>query len=275
MILLNEIPVQWFKFPAGEINVRLPEDIPEERVILTCKPVSSDEIMVMLLSVNALKIMGIRDIDVDLLYLPYGRQDRACNAGEAFSLEVMVSLLDSMHVSCIRTWDLHSNRSYDMFVSRVEEIECADIFERYKILDEFDLSNLILCAPDFGARYRVSEIVRRLELSPSIYLDKVRDLSTGNITSMEYPEDNRDISSFNVLLIDDICDVGRTFIEAAKLLKDKGAENLYLYVTHGIFSNGLEDLFEYYTHIHCHHVLDDNLKSSDRLTILREFHYVT
>ena len=75
------------------------------------------------------------------------------------------------------------------------------------------------------------------------------------------------------LIVDDICDGGRTFLEAAKILKEETTGKLFLYVTHGIFSKGIDELLEHYEHIYCHHVLDDSrYQTTDRLTILRSFH---
>jgi len=94
MLLINDKPVNYFFFPAGEMQVRLPE-IETERVILTSLPKSSDDIMLIMLVVNALKQQGITDIDLDLLYLPYARQDRVCSKGEYFMKEDVTEELES------------------------------------------------------------------------------------------------------------------------------------------------------------------------------------
>ena len=277
MLLLNGQQVKGFKFSGGELQIRLPE-VQTEGVILAWKPTCADDIMELLLTVNALKHEGITDIDLDVLYLPYARQDRVCAKGEAFSLEVIVKILDSLEVSMIRLWDIHNSElTLDLFKnSNVRESEQHDIFARFKILDEFALDNLILCAPDAGAWDKVNHIVNRFELGMAVHCEKVRDPSDGSITGLKINQYSRDVDSWNILVVDDICDGGRTFIEVAKALKKAGAANLFLYVTHGIFSKGLEELYEYYNHIYCHHVLhDDQFHNGQNLTILRTFNHVS
>jgi len=92
---------------------------------------------------------------------------------------------------------------------------------------------------------------------------------------MNFEKYNRNVEGYNILIVDDICDGGATFNQAAQILKEKGAVNLYLYVTHGIFIKGLDLLQENFEHIVCHHVLhDDKFQTTDKLTILREFPHV-
>lgn len=274
MLLLNSQPIEHFLFSGGEFQLKLPSRIDTERVILTWKPTEPSEITFLALAVNALQSMGIHDIDLDILYLPYARQDRVCEPGNANSLEVICQFLDNLGVLNIRLWDVHNeHKTFELFEdTHISSISASNIFERFKILNDFDLSNLILCAPDDGAYRRVLEIANEFEMGTPVVMKKLRDPDTGRITGMEPDKYNRSVDGWNVLIIDDICDGGATFTRAAQILKEHGAENLYLYVTHGIFSKGLDLLQEYFKHIICHHVLhDDKFQSTDRLTILREF----
>lgn len=274
MLLLNNVPIDYFLFSGGEIQVKLPETIKPERVLLTWLPTKAEHIMLLWLTVNALNEAGIIDIDLDILYLPYGRQDRVCASGEAFSLKVICKFLDDLDVACIRIWDIHNEElTFDLLPKNfVFHWEAVDIFKRYNILNSFDLSNLILCAPDHGAWDRVNKIIKHFEMGDPIVFDKDRDTEDGKIRAMSFNQYNREVSTYDILVIDDICDGGSTFIEAAKQLKEQGAEELYLYVTHGIFSKGLDELCKHYAHIYCHHVLDESKYLEDnRLTILRSF----
>ncbi len=277
MLLLNNNPIKFFKFPGGEIQVDI-ERLETERATLTWKPNHTDDIMLLLLTVNALQHRGARDIILDVLYLPYARQDRVCSPGQAFSLEVIVQLLDNLELADIRFWDLHnSNLILEMFdKTHAMEIEIHDTFTHYNFLDNFDLSNLILCAPDEGAWDKIDNIVKEFELRSAIHFEKERCPDNGTILAIQENKYNRHYEGYNILVVDDICDGGRTFIEVAKELKKKTDENLYLYVTHGIFSSGLGELLQYYKHIFCHHVLHDHLyKSEENLTILQEFKHVS
>lgn len=237
----------------------------------------SDHIFLLLLTVNALRNMGINHIDLDVLYLPYARQDRVCASGEACSLVVICDLLKRLEVNTLRLWDLHNKkRSFELLQgANASHVSAADIFERYKILANFDLNNLVLCAPDQGAANRVNEITNLLNLPSPIYLDKKRDAENGKITKLDFDKSNRPIEGTDVMIVDDICDGGSTFIQAAEVLKKQGTRRLYLYVTHGIFSKGLDELLHYYEQIICHHTLNNQLSNHPNLTVLKDYLYAT
>lgn len=274
MLLINDQPINFFKFSGGEIQVRLSEVLVAERATLTWKPTCSDDILLLLLAVNALQKEGMYDIQLDCLYLPYARQDRVCFPGEAFSLEMICELLDGLNLSAINFWDLHNESETFKFFSNTSVVnaEPKDIFARYKILHDFEIDNLVLCAPDSGASYRVELMCEQFGMLRPISLHKVRDPHSGHITELKYASYNNSLYDRDVMVVDDICDGGATFVKTAKILREQTNGNLFLYVTHGIFSKGLDELLTHFQHIYCHHVLDGTkYKSSDRLTILRSF----
>lgn len=276
MLLINSKPIDYFVFPGGEIQVKLENNFMLERFILTWKPIDSSELTLLALTVNALKNMGIHDIDLDILYLPYARQDRICCPGEANSLEVICEFLDNLQLTTIRIFDVHNQKKTSELFDEtpVFFIEASHIFDRYKILDEFDLSNLILCAPDLGARSRVLNLCNDFELRKPLEFTKKRCPVTGLINTIKLDEYSHNFDIYNILIVDDLCDGGSTFNQCAQVLREHGAANLYLYVTHGIFSKGLDLLQKNFRHIYCHHVLhDDHYQSTKNLTILREYPY--
>lgn len=277
MLLLNNKKIDYFLFSGGEFQLKLPGKIVPERAILTWKPIDASEITFLALAVNALKNMGICDIDLDVLYLPYARQDRVCSLGEAHSLEVICSFLDKLGVTIIRIWDVHNKSKTEKLFNETNIcfVTATNIFERYRVLDDFDLSNLIICAPDDGAYVRIADLCNYFDFAIPVSLHKIRCPETGRITGMNIDKYSRNVESYNILIIDDICDGGATFNQAAQILKEKGAVNLYLYVTHGIFSKGLDLLQANFKHIICHHVLHDNkYQSTEQLTILQEHVHV-
>lgn len=278
MLLLNDKPIDSFIFSGGEIQLKISDEIKSERVILTWKPTNASEIVSLQLAVSALKCKGIHDIDLDILYLPYARQDRVCSPGEANSLEVICKLLSVLDVNVIRLWDVHNkDKTFDLLDDHcLVHLNAYDIFHRFKIFDMINSPDIVLCAPDQGAEGRVMDISNQFNVFTPIYMSKIRCPESGKITSMKADKYNRCVEGWDILIIDDICDGGGTFLQAAQILREKGAANLYLYVTHGIFSKGLDLLEAQFKHIFCHHVLhDDKFKSTDKLTILREFPHVS
>jgi ribose-phosphate pyrophosphokinase len=108
-------------------------------------------------------------------------------------------------------------------------------------------TNVALVAPDAGARKRVLKLASQLEL-PIVFADKIRDTRTGAIAGTEIQGELPDCA---LLVVDDICDGGRTFTELAQAIREKERRGgtrqpLYLYVTHGIFSKGLDALLDGY-----------------------------
>lgn len=270
-LIMNQEPIEWFKFSGGEIQVKLPikkgETFP---VRLTWKPNSEVDIMLLLLTVDALKQHGFEDISLTVLYMPYARQDRVCAEGEAYSYQVMQQLIANLKLKKITFYDLHSPLTVSFKETKevIENTTCS-IFVAHDFFKKISSKKLILCAPDKGAEQRVELITQHYPEYPAIYCKKGRNPTTGQINSIWCPGFKK---GADILVIDDICDGGVTFIELAKVLKEKGADKIYLYVTHGIFSKGLDELMKYYEHIYCHHVLHDNMFDSDeKLTILRKF----
>lgn len=110
---------------------------------------------------------------------------------------------------------------------------------------------LAVVSPDAGAEKKAKEVGKQVK-ADVFAASKVRDTMTGQIISTEI---RGDVKGRNLIIIDDICDGGATFTELAKKLKEKGANDIYLYVTHGIFSKGLDVLKEHFKHVYCYHSL--------------------
>ena len=247
-IQVNGRKIRYSTFPGGEEhvdigNIQLPLI---NQIIANLR--SSKDIMQLVLTVSAIR--GIRPdavINLKIPYMPYARQDRICRVGEAFSLKAMADLINLLHCNTVTVLDPHSDVTealLDRLVIVEQHQRILGTSFKYKLMDE----NFLLVAPDLGAAEKTMLISTYLGLE-YIKCNKERT-KEGFINYAEVPdfEPGRDM-----VIIDDICDGGRTFIELAKKLKEAGAGDLYLYVTHGIFSNGLELLNTYFKEIYCCH----------------------
>jgi len=242
-----------FTFSGGERQIRLPElglnlsEPDNKNIIVDCKLKSPDDIMDMLLVSNALwyRYNGGFHITFNIWYLPYARQDRVCYQGEAFSTEVMRGLLGLVRCQVLNVADLHSPQVLD---AKVKETTCLDIF---KANPDILKGVTALVSPDKGSSIKVKSIGDHFNI-PVIYCDKNRDQDTGYITDYKIKTGVDHIPEGNLLVIDDICDGGKTFELLSKSLDDfikngvEIADTLKLYVTHGIFSKGLDDLKDLY-----------------------------
>jgi phosphoribosylpyrophosphate synthetase len=167
-----------------------------------------------------------------LPFLPYGRQDKAISNHTTFALSVFLHTLNSSELfSRIATIDAHNPDA--LLDYNIANISANAYLEGTIMLTEPD----VIVFPDKGATNR-GYSTRGL---PSIHLDKVRNQSTGEIEGLAYNGD-MDLTDKVVLIVDDICDGGRTFIEASKLLSSKGVFRVCLFTTHGIYSKGVQVL---------------------------------
>lgn len=173
---------------------------------------------------------GSDDIHLVMPYVPYAREDRICNPGESFGAKVLCDLINSMKFKSVEIWDAHSD-VVPALLNRVTNVHCSEFVKHIATRD------MVLVAPDAGAAKKVSACATAIG-AEMVIGGKKRDTKTGAITgSFVWTED---IGDRDFLIVDDICDGGRTFIELAKLLRHHTTGKIKLYVTHGIFSQGMQ-----------------------------------
>ena len=158
-------------------------------------------------------------------YIPYSRMDRKIK-GDVFTLKYFCQLINDLKFDGVEVLDPHSNVATGL-LDRCREIDVSDFVG--SVFCELDYKVDYVFYPDNGACKRYSEI---LKLStPYFYGNKKRNLQTGEIVSYELV-DCPDIKDKNILIIDDLCAKGFTFYNAAQKLRENGAKEVYLYVSH-------------------------------------------
>jgi ribose-phosphate pyrophosphokinase len=242
-IFVNEkfhYPHKAFIFPGGEVQVRLSDGMPATtiRPIIRADIRNSNDIMETFLVTDALyrKYPGV-EVRLVCPYFPYARQDRVCYPGEAFSAQVMINLINAQGYSSVTVWDAHSNVILRNGIHRVENVSAYSLIDEWGELDFLCPNNGVVVAPDKGAVVRAEEVSCILN-GGVVQAEKIRDPNTGQITGTVVHSDH--IGDKDFLIVDDICDGGRTFTELAKKLKELTTGRVLLYVTHGIFSAGFD-----------------------------------
>ena len=238
---IDGINYDYSKFPGGEIHVRIPKKI--SRCTIKASICGSDDLMTVLLLNDAAKRAGAMYVSLELMYIPYAQQDRICESGEALSVKIMADLINSCGFNRVTVYDPHSYVSTAL-INNCKIVEVADILTSAKFQSKLDGLIDVLVAPDAGAYKKVLNVSRFGDV-PVVHATKNR--VNGEVQSVTL---HGDVAGKNCLVIDDICVGGRTFIELGKALKDAGAGDLSLYVTHGIFSKGLDELNLYYKKIY-------------------------
>ena len=249
--LIGAIRCKSFNFSGGETHVRIESDDlydlkPDDCAFIniTAHLRSTEDVMELLMTTDALRrrYSTFCKIDLEMPYLPYARQDRVCFPGEAFALQVFCRLINAQGYNSVHVWDVHSGVALNLLNSSYNVEASTLIMPLKNILKP----NTIVVAPDLGAVTRASQCSATLNLD-LVKATKLRDPETGEITGTLV--DCEHVGDRDFIIVDDICDGGRTFIELAKVLRHLTTGDIYLYVTHGIFSAGFEALGNHIDHI--------------------------
>ena len=235
------IPYYDSNFPAGEVFLKIlpPREINEtDNVEIVINPISSDDVMKILLANDALQRIGFKHIDLFMPYVPYGRQDRVMTYGEPLSLKVFANLINSCNFETVTICDPHSSVTPALFNNvKTYDISGWLATQFAFIKDENPTATFGFISPDAGAVKRTIEASELSGIPVSSIATKERQ-SNGDIKiSLNFNGTKPDVA----IISDDICDGGKTFIELAKVLKEQhGIKQVYLVVTHGIFSKGMK-----------------------------------
>ena len=164
----------------------------------------------------------------DYLYLPYipnARQDRVKTCEDIFTLKYFAEIINSLKFKKVFVIDPHSSVS-EALINNIEVVTPQAFIDQ--VISDIGMDNLLMFYPDEGAMKRYSGIVKL----PYAFGIKKRDWETGKILGLDVSGDVNSIAGKNILIVDDICSRGGTFYYSAKKLKELGANNIYLYVSH-------------------------------------------
>jgi len=236
---------------------------------------SSDDLMDLIMLIRAVHNTTETDVFLNLKYLPYSRADREFVDGDCFGLFEFLLLMKSIGVKQILTLDVHSKVAESIFSGFVISANPKDLIinaiNQFAI--KYNAHSINVLYPDEGAS-------KRYELPAStgsntfgidinyLHASKKRDPETGKFLGFDVPDFNEFVSR-PTLIVDDICDGGGTFVGIAKELDNAPIKALGLYVTHGIFSKGIEVLEDAgFTDIYTSDSWDQQYKSG-AVTVLR------
>lgn len=233
-------------YPAGE--VRLPE-IPEGDVrVLRVQLESAQDREALMQLAEYYMNRGASMPDLVMPYIPYARQDRRSSAANNASLSIKAFAwwLNSMRWNSVTVSDPHSNVSTAVLdrVVAVERKEYVGPFMQCLYEDGIVPETLAIVAPDTGALKQTEAIANMYKIPVMAFAQKHRDEATGQIGPMTIP-DGEKLRGKHILICDDICDGGGTFAGLAQALAPYEPASLNLYITHGVFSKGLDPLVDY------------------------------
>ena len=227
------------RFADGEIYVEINENIRGNSifVIQSISTPANDNLMELLICVDALRRSSAKNITAVIPYFGYARQDRKVVPRTAISAKLVSNLITNAGAHRIVTVDLHAGQIQGFFDIPVDNLFSTPIFSKH--IKKYILNKNIICvAPDVGGVERARALGQKLNVGLAI-VDKRRP-APGKSQVMNIIGN---VKGKNCLLVDDIIDSGGTIVNAAKALKEKGAKDVYVYVTHGVLSgNAVEQI---------------------------------
>ncbi len=240
----TEIEFEKFIFSGGEPHLRLKNTENITSADVTIRIRSFEDMGFLLLATDAIKRSEISLGTLTLPYFPAARQDRVMNSGEPLTVKIYAQLINNLGFSKIVILDAHSDVA-PALLDNCRNVSNTKFIQQ--VIQDIQ-TPVILVSPDAGASKKISKLSAALGGIEVIECGKTRNVQNGQLTSFRVYAD--DLQQKDYLIVDDICDGGSTFIGLAKELKSKNAGRLYLAVSHGIFSNGLNELSQYFDRIY-------------------------
>lgn len=273
----SDIKYKISKFPDGQQTIDLIDYTPrffDDGVQINSRLNSFKDLELIICAVHAIR--NIHPETKISLYVPYflgARSDRKFkDGGVNYLKQVICPIINSLNLVSVEVLDPHS----DVLEACLNNYRKTDNHKLVKfaleLIDNEDgaQDRICLVSPDAGAYKKIFDVAKKFGIENIITANKVRDVRTGNILRTEVPELHGPpgfYQNLKYVIIDDICDGGRTFIELAKAIRERTPNSeIYLVVTHGIFSAGFNTLHEHFNGIYATNSVIDkqNFEDFDR-----------
>ncbi|MDR0674706.1 MAG: ribose-phosphate diphosphokinase [Mycoplasmataceae bacterium] len=230
---VKQTPVTISHFADGEIMIR-PEVPVRYRAVTIIQSITkpvNENIMELLIAIDALKRASVKAINVVIPYYAYARQDRKTLGREPITSKLVATLLERAGASRVAIVDIHSEQTQGFFDIPVDTLRASFITVR-EAIKKIHCTNLVIVSPDYGGIKRARQIATTLNL-PLAILDKRRPSPNhAEISNILGNVKNKDC-----LISDDMIDTAGTIVAACKVLKEHGAKTITIAATHGILSD--------------------------------------
>ncbi len=240
----QELEYESFIFSGGEPHIKIQDTGYQGRITITHRINSFNDLGLLCIAVDALRRMNFNTIELFLPYFPGARQDRVMVKGEPLTVKIYADLINQLQLSKVSIFDPHS----DVTVALINNCIVFDNHKMIRMITSQLPANLLLASPDAGAIKKIYKLAAYLQDYEVLECGKKRDVRTGALSSFKVPSD--DLKGAPCLIVDDICDGGGTFMGLAEVLKAKNSGDLFLVVSHGIFSKEFNELSKYFKKIY-------------------------
>ena len=220
------------RFSDGEVTVEIRQNVRARDVFVvqpTCSP-TNENLMELLIMVDALKRASARRITAVIPYFGYARQDRRPRSTRVpISAKVVANLLETVGVERVLTMDLHADQIQGFFDIPVDNIYASPVL--LSDLKSRNYRDLVVVSPDVGGVVRARALAKQLGCDLAI-IDKRRPAA--NVSEVMHVIG--EIDGRNCVIMDDMIDTAGTLVKAAEVLKERGAKSVFAYCTHPVFS---------------------------------------
>lgn len=220
------------RFSDGEVTVEINQNVRARDVFVvqsTCAP-TNENLMELLIMVDALKRASAERISAVIPYFGYARQDRRPRSARVpITAKLVANLLETVGVSRVLTMDLHADQIQGFFDIPVDNIYASPVL--LNDLRSKNYTDLMVVSPDVGGVVRARALAKQLGCDMAI-IDKRRPKA--NVSEVMHVIG--DIEGRNCVIMDDMVDTAGTLLKAAEVLKQRGARQVYAYCTHPVFS---------------------------------------
>ncbi len=220
------------KFSDGEIYIEIKENIRGNSIFIvqSVSAPANDNLMELLLCIDALKRSSAKNITAVIPYFGYARQDRKVAPRTSISAKLVSNLITEAGADRVVTVDLHAGQIQGFFDLPVDNLFATPIFARH-VKKRIRNKNLICVSPDVGGVERSRALARKLDIGIAI-IDKRRS-APGKSQVMNVIGN---VKNKTCIIVDDIIDSGGTIVNAAQALINRGAKEVHVYITHGVLS---------------------------------------
>jgi ribose-phosphate pyrophosphokinase len=220
------------RFSDGEVNVEIRQNVRARDIFVvqpTCSPIN-DNLMELLLMVDAIKRASARRITAVIPYFGYARQDRRPRSTRVpISAKVVANTLQAVGVERVLTMDLHADQIQGFFDIPVDNIYASPVL--LSDVKSRSYRELVVVSPDVGGVVRARALAKQLGCDLAI-IDKRRPAP--NVSEVMHVIG--EVDGRNCVIMDDMIDTAGTLVKAAEVLKERGAKRVYAYCTHPVFS---------------------------------------
>ena len=226
-------PITIKNFSDGEIYVQIQDSVRGDDVFIVqpiCNPVN-ENLVELLILLDAFKRASAKSVTAVIPYYGYARQDRKASGREAITAKLVADLLTQAGATRVLTMDLHTGQIQGFFNILVDHIYATPVIVNYVRNIDTQGSELVCVSPDMGGVKRTRALARQVG-SPIAIIDKRRDKHNSSIACNIIG----DVKDKVCVMFDDIIDTAGTICEAARMLKEKGAKDVYVCAVHPVFS---------------------------------------